>query len=88
MVKILFKDSNESGLHYWNFVLDNGYAIGRTRNRAVSQGCTTARAGDNVAIALQGIDANQVSLHYPVCVETFSESRALGRVRPARPRSR
>ncbi|WZZ38050.1 hypothetical protein YC2023_034309 [Brassica napus] len=24
------KDSNESGLHYWNFVLDNGYAIGRT----------------------------------------------------------
>ncbi|XP_009131172.1 HBS1-like protein [Brassica rapa] len=128
-----------------------------------SQGCTIARAGDNVAIALQGIDANQVmaggvlchpdypvsvathlelmvlvlegatpillgsqlefhvhhakeaatvvklvamldpktgeptkksprcltakqsamlevSLHYPVCVETFSESRALGRV--------
>ncbi|KAG2334331.1 hypothetical protein Bca52824_005511 [Brassica carinata] len=123
-----------------------------------SQGCTIARAGDNVAIALQGIDANQVmaggvlchpdypvsvatrlelmvlvlegntdllefhvhhakeaatvvklvamldpktgeptkksprcltakqsamlevSLQYPVCVETFSESRALGRV--------
>ncbi|RID68253.1 hypothetical protein BRARA_C00424 [Brassica rapa] len=30
----------------------------------------------------------EVSLHYPVCVETFSESRALGRVRPARPQSR
>ncbi|KAL0784212.1 hypothetical protein Bca101_000457 [Brassica carinata] len=126
----LFRDSNESGLHYWNY---NGYAIGRTRNCAGSQGCTIARAGDNVAIALQGTDANQlefhvhhakeaatvvklaamldpktgeptkksprcltakqsamleVSLHYPVCVETFSESRALGRVRPARPQNR
>ncbi|CAN6805703.1 unnamed protein product, partial [Brassica oleracea] len=30
----------------------------------------------------------EVSLHYPVCVETFSESRALGRVRPARPQNR
>ncbi|KAG2334334.1 hypothetical protein Bca52824_005514 [Brassica carinata] len=136
------KGSNETDLtnvlHYWNFPLDNGYAIGRARNRRSlerdSQGCTIARAGDNVAIALQGIDANQVmaggvlchpdypvsvatrlelmvlvlegntdlareptkksprcltakqsamlevSLQYPVCVETFSESRALGRV--------
>ncbi|KAF8085811.1 hypothetical protein N665_0646s0014 [Sinapis alba] len=49
-----------------------------------SQGCTIARAGDNVAIALQGIDANQVMAggvlchpDYPVSVATHLELMVL-----------
>nr|VDC85841.1 unnamed protein product [Brassica oleracea] len=49
-----------------------------------SQGCTIARAGDNVAIALQGIDANQVMAggvlchpDYPVSVATRLELMVL-----------
>ncbi|CAF2135598.1 unnamed protein product [Brassica napus] len=49
-----------------------------------SQGCSIARAGDNVAIALQGIDANQVMAggvlchpDYPVSVATRLELMVL-----------
>lgn len=49
-----------------------------------SQACTIARAGDNVAIALQGIDANQVMAggvlchpDYPVSVATRLELMVL-----------
>ncbi|XP_018471518.1 uncharacterized protein LOC108842953 isoform X2 [Raphanus sativus] len=49
-----------------------------------SQGCTIARAGDNVAVALQGIDANQVMAggvlchpDYPVSVATHLELMVL-----------
>ncbi|CAN6838938.1 unnamed protein product [Brassica oleracea] len=49
-----------------------------------SQGCSVARAGDNVAIALQGIDANQVMAggvlchpDYPVSVATRLELMVL-----------
>jgi len=41
-----------------------------------SQACTIARAGDNVALALQGIDANQVMAGDVLCHPDFPVSVA------------
>jgi len=41
-----------------------------------SQACTIARAGDNVALALQGIDANQVMAGHVLCHPDFPVSVA------------